>query len=140
MCTTELARLLILHPEFEKRNVKVAAVSCDSVESHKKWIEDIRLYANRSNTTYFPYPIIADEARDLATKLLMLDPDEKDASGIPLTARAVFVIDPKKKMRLSILYPANVGRNFEYVFLSRNDFRLIDFFVVRFCVWLMLCS
>lgn len=108
-----MARLLVLHPEFAKRNVKVVALSCDCVESHKKWIDDIKLFANRSNNADFPYPIIADEGRDLATLLQMLDPDEKDASGIPLTARAVFVIDPKKKMRLSILYPANVGRNFE---------------------------
>lgn len=113
VCTTELARLLDLHPEFAKRNVKIAAVSCDSVESHKKWIDDIKLYANCAISADFPYPIIADEERDLATKLHMIDPDEKDASGIPLTARAVFVIDPKKKMRLSILYPANVGRNFK---------------------------
>lgn len=113
VCTTELARLLVLHPEFVKRNVKIAAVSCDSVDSHKKWIDDIKLYANCLTYNEFPYPIIADEGRDLATKLLMIDPDEKDALGIPVTARAVFVIDPKKKMRLSILYPANVGRNFE---------------------------
>lgn len=113
MCTTELARLLVLHPEFVKRGVKIAAVSCDSVESHKKWIEDIKSYANAGNSNAFPYPIIADEDRNLATQLLMIDPDEKDAAGIPVTARAVFVIDPKKKMRLSILYPANVGRNFE---------------------------
>lgn len=88
-------------------------MSCDNVESHKKWIDDIKLYANCATSADFPYPIIADEGRDLATKLFMIDPDEKDASGIPLTARAVFVVDPKKKMRLSILYPANVGRNFE---------------------------
>lgn len=64
----------------------------------------------------FPYPIIEDESRELATKLGMLDPAEVDQKGIPLAARAVFVIDPKKKMRLSILYPATSGRNFEYVF------------------------
>lgn len=113
MCTTELSRLLSLYPEFTKRNVKVAALSCDGVESHKKWIEDIKLYSLNTTNVEFPYPIIADEYRDLATKLLMIDPDEKDSSGIPVTARAVFIIDPKKKMRLSILYPATVGRNFE---------------------------
>lgn len=61
----------------------------------------------------FPYPIIADENRDIAVELQMIDPDEKDSKGLPLTARAVFIIDPNKKMRLSILYPATTGRNFE---------------------------
>lgn len=139
VCTTELARLLVLHPEFVKRNVKIAAVSCDSVESHKKWIDDIKLYSNTCINNDFPYPIIADEERDLATKLQMLDPDEKDAIGIPVSARAVFIIDPKKKMRLSILYPANVGRNFEYVFVQYNlNFFLNKIiFVVKYYVWLM---
>lgn len=114
VCTTELARVLKLMPEFEKRNVKVIALSCDSVESHKSWINDIKMYGQCMSDT-FPYPIIADEDRKLATKLNMIDPDEKDSDGVPLTARAVFIIDPKKKMRLSILYPATTGRNFEYV-------------------------
>lgn len=74
-------------PEFEKRNVKLIALSCDSVESHKGWIEDIKAFAKPKDS--FPYPIIADEDRDLAAKLGMIDPDEKDAQGMPLTARAV---------------------------------------------------
>lgn len=114
VCTTELARVVTLHPEFVKRNTKVIALSCDSVESHKKWCNDIKVYGGCAGDN-FPYPIIADEDRELATELQMLDPDEKDAQGIPLTARAVFIVDPNKKMRLSILYPATTGRNFEYV-------------------------
>lgn len=93
--------------------MKIAALSCDNVESHKNWIEDIKSHANQTACTGFPYPIIADESRDLATKLNMIDPDEKDADGVPLTARAVFIIDSKKRMRLSLLYPATVGRNFK---------------------------
>lgn len=62
---------------------------------------------------HFPYPIIADEKREIAVLLNMIDPDEKDKNGLPLTARAVFVISPDKKLRLSILYPATTGRNFE---------------------------
>lgn len=112
VCTTELARVLELIPEFTKRNVKVIALSCDNVDSHNKWLKDIKMYA-QSTEASFPYPIIADEKRDLATKLQMIDLDEKDANGIPLTARAVFIIDSNKKMRLSILYPATTGRNFE---------------------------
>lgn len=101
-----------LVPEFSKRNTKIIALSCDSVATHKKWCEDIKLYAGYT-ADQFPYPIIADEDRSLATELGMLDPDEKDSDGIPVTARAVFIIDPMKKMRLSILYPATTGRNFE---------------------------
>lgn len=82
------------------------------MESHKKWANDIKVYGSCPGDS-FPYPIIADEDRELASELEMLDPDEKDAHGIPLTARAVFVVDPNKKMRLSILYPATTGRNFE---------------------------
>ena len=61
----------------------------------------------------FPYPIVADDNRNLAVKLGMLDPDEKDSKGLPLTARAVFIVGPDKKLKLSILYPATTGRNFE---------------------------
>lgn len=95
-----------------KRNAKIIALSCDSVETHNKWCDDIKVFAGYSGDQ-FPYPIIADEGRELAIELGMLDPDEKDAEGIPLTARAVFIIDPLKKMRLSLLYPATTGRNFE---------------------------
>lgn len=61
----------------------------------------------------FPYPIIEDKERNIAAKLGMVDKDELDMSGMALTARAVFVVDPNKKYRLSILYPATTGRNFE---------------------------
>lgn len=61
----------------------------------------------------FPYPIIDDEKRHLAVKFNMLDIDEIGQAGIPLTCRAVFIIDPTKKFRLSMLYPATTGRNFE---------------------------
>lgn len=62
-----------------------------------------------------PFPIIADPKRDLAVKLGMLDPDEKDNDGMPVTARCVFIIGPDKKMKLSILYPATTGRNFDEI-------------------------
>lgn len=112
VCTTELAQLVKLTPEFKRRNTKIIGLSCDSVDSHKKWSRDIQVYAGNSGDE-LPYPIIADENRALATQLNMIDPDEKDSNGIPLSARAVFIIDPKKRMRLSILYPATTGRNFE---------------------------
>lgn len=113
VCTTELSRVAQLKDEFDKRGVKLIALSCDGVESHKGWIEDIKAYGKLSGE--FPYPIIADEKRDLAVKMGMLDPDEKDAAGLPLTCRAVFIIGPDKKLKLSILYPATTGRFFDEV-------------------------
>ena len=114
VCTTELARVAKLMPNFEKLGVKVIALSCNSVDSHHIWIEDIKAYGELADTE-FPYPIIEDESRKLATLLGMLDPAELDSHGIPMTARAVFIIDSAKKMRLSILYPATTGRNFDEI-------------------------
>ncbi|XP_076618993.1 peroxiredoxin 6a isoform X2 [Colletes latitarsis] len=114
VCTTELARVAKLMPEFKKLGVKVIALSCNSIDSHRKWIEDIKSYGEITDKE-FPYPIIEDETRKLATLLGMLDPAEVDSHGIPLTARAVYIIDPAKKMRLSILYPATTGRNFDEI-------------------------
>nr|XP_058947029.1 peroxiredoxin-6-like [Pocillopora verrucosa] len=113
VCTTELGRAAALTSEFEKRGVKLIALSCDGVESHKGWIKDIQGYSGLSGD--FPYPIIADEKRELAVKLGMIDPDEKDAQGLPLTARAVFIIGPDKRLKLSLLYPATTGRNFDEI-------------------------
>ncbi|XP_005182562.1 peroxiredoxin-6 [Musca domestica] len=112
VCTTELARVAQLLPEFKKRNVKPIALSVDTVDSHRGWIEDIKAYGSLSS---FDYPIIADDKRELATKLNMLDKDELNKDGIPLTCRAVFIVDNNKKLRLSILYPATTGRNFDEI-------------------------
>jgi len=112
VCTTELGRVQALSQEFKKRGVKLAALSCDSTESHNGWIKDILAY---NNLTEFSYPIIADPNRDIATLYGMLDPDEKDGAGIPLTCRAVFIVGPDKRLKLSILYPATTGRNFDEI-------------------------
>ena len=92
MCTTELGRVAQLAPEFDKRGVKMIALSCNNVESHKGWIEDIKAYNKGGN---FPYSIIADPGRDLAVKFGMVDPDEKDNQGLPLTCRAVSAVSFK---------------------------------------------
>jgi len=113
VCTTELGRVAQLMPEFQKRGVKPFALSVDSAESHRAWIKDVQAHCNCEGK--FPYPIIADEKRELAVKLGMVDPDEKDAQGMPLTCRAVFVIGPDAKLKLSILYPATTGRNFDEI-------------------------
>lgn len=117
VCTTELGEVGKLLPEFAKRGVKVLALSSNTTESHKGWIKDIEAYTTDSNVDY---PIIADLNKDIATLYGGLDPDEKDKTGMPLSARAVFVIGPDKKLKLSILYPATTGRNF------REILRVID--------------
>jgi len=114
VCTTELGRVVTLKPEFDKRGVKMIALSCDNVEDHKGWGKDVMEYAGCGSTA-LPFPIIADEDRSLAVQLGMVDPDERTASGLALTARCVFVIGPDKKLKLSILYPATTGRNFNEI-------------------------
>eukprot|EP00730_Choanoeca_flexa_P005908 TRINITY_DN12048_c0_g4_i2.p1 TRINITY_DN12048_c0_g4~~TRINITY_DN12048_c0_g4_i2.p1 ORF type:complete len:157 (+),score=39.24 TRINITY_DN12048_c0_g4_i2:79-549(+) len=112
VCTTELSIVGKLVPEFEKRNCKVIALSVDNVDDHKAWSKDVCSFGGYES---LPYPIIADEKRELAVALGMLDADEKDKAGVPLTARAVFIIGPDKKVKLSLLYPATTGRNFDEV-------------------------
>ncbi|XP_035719264.1 peroxiredoxin-6-like [Vespa mandarinia] len=129
VCTTELARVVKLMPEFQRMGVKVIALSCNSVDSHRKWIEDIKSYGEITDEE-FPYPIIEDESRKLATMLGMLDPAEIDSQGLPLSARAVFIIDPAKKMRLSILYPATTGRNFDEILRVIESLLLTEKFKV----------
>merc|ERR1712107_12582 len=113
VCTTELGRVQMLSNDFAKRGLKLIALSCDEVDSHNGWIKDIIAYNNLQ--TGFSYPIIADPKREVATLYGMMDPDEKDAKGIPLTCRAVFIIGPDKRLKLSLLYPATTGRNFDEI-------------------------
>jgi len=112
VCTTELARAAKISDEFKKRGVKMIALSIDSVEDHRNWSKDVMAY-NTVAESPLPFPIIADDKRELSVKLGMLDPDEIDKDGMPLTARCVFVIGPDKRLKLSILYPATTGRNFD---------------------------
>ncbi|XP_028666540.1 peroxiredoxin-6 [Erpetoichthys calabaricus] len=115
VCTTELGRAARLAGEFQKRNVKMIALSIDSVEDHLGWSKDINFYNGEPASATLPFPIIADDKRELAIQLGMLDPDERDKDGIPLTARCVFVVGPDKRLKLSILYPATTGRNFDEI-------------------------
>ena len=121
VCTTELGRVQELHGEFEKRGCKVIALSIDTVKCHQTWIEDVKDY-NKLGT--FDYPIIADKSRDIATLYGMLDPEEKDSEGLPLTCRSLFVIGPDKRLKLQILYPASCGRNFEEVIRVLDSLQL----------------
>ncbi len=107
VCTTELGRVANLKPEFEKRNVKMIAISVDDLESHKGWIGDI----NETQNCTVNYPIIADPDRKVATMYDMIHPNALDN----LTVRTVFIIGPDKKVKLQLTYPASTGRNFDEI-------------------------
>ncbi|GAB3934665.1 peroxiredoxin [Mucilaginibacter myungsuensis] len=107
VCTTELGRTAALKEEFAKRNVKVAALSIDSVASHKEWIKDI----NETQGVEVTFPIIADEDRKIAEAYDMIHPN----ASLNATIRSLFIIGPDKKIKLIITYPASTGRNFNEV-------------------------
>jgi len=105
VCTTELGRVANLKAEFEKRNVKVIALSVDPVDSHKGWINDI----NETQHCTMNYPIVADPERKVAQLYDMIHPNAMDN----MTVRSVFIIGPDKKVKLTLTYPASTGRNFD---------------------------
>jgi thioredoxin-dependent peroxiredoxin len=107
VCTTELGKTASLKDEFAKRNVKVIALSVDSVESHKKWINDI----NETQDVEVTFPIIADEDRKIAEAYDMIHPN----ASVNATVRSLFIIGPDKKIKLIITYPASTGRNFQEI-------------------------
>lgn len=104
VCTTELGATAKLQAEFEKRGVKVAALSVDGLESHKGWIKDI----NETQNTTVNFPIIADEDRKVAELYDMIHPNASEK----FTVRSLFIIGNDKKIKLIITYPASTGRNF----------------------------
>lgn len=107
VCTTELGAVAKLRAEFDKRNVKVLAISADPLESHQKWIGDI----NETQNTVVNYPLIADPEFKVANLYGMIHPNVTDK----FTVRSVFVIGPDKKVKLTITYPASTGRNFDEI-------------------------
>jgi len=110
-------------PEFQKRNVKVAALSVDPYDSHRKWISDIE----ETQKCKVNYPIIPDENRSTAQLYGMLDQTNVEQStGMPLTVRSVFIIDPKQTVRWMITYPASCGRNFDEILRCVDSLQLTD--------------
>ena len=107
ICTTELGKTASLKGEFDKRNVKVIALSVDSVESHKGWINDI----NETQNVEVNFPIIGDESREIALAYDMIHPN----ASLTATVRSLFVIAPDKTIKLTITYPASTGRNFQEI-------------------------
>ncbi|XP_029473501.1 peroxiredoxin-6-like [Rhinatrema bivittatum] len=114
VCTTELARAAQLYPEFARRGIRMISLSVNSMEDHRGWIKDINAYNGDKISGAMPFPMIADEKRDVSIKLGMLNA-ETDYIDLPLTVRSVFIIDPDKKLKLSLLYPASTGRNFDEI-------------------------
>ena len=104
VCTTELGRTAQLQNEFDKRNVKVLAVSVDPVDKHLGWIGDI----NETQNTNVEFPLIADDDRTVSGLYDMIHPN----ASATATVRSVFVIGPDKKVKLTLTYPASTGRNF----------------------------
>ncbi|WP_228235395.1 peroxiredoxin [Allomuricauda sp. M10] len=104
VCTTELGTAAKFKGEFDKRNVKMMALSVDGAESHKEWIKDI----NETQHTTVNFPIIADEDRKVSDLYDMIHPNANDT----FTVRSVFIIGPDKKVKLILTYPASTGRNF----------------------------
>jgi alkyl hydroperoxide reductase subunit AhpC len=119
VCTTELGLTAKLKDEFAKRNVKVIALSVDPVDSHKKWINDI----NETQNTKVNFPIIADADRKVSTLYDMIHPN----ASATATVRSLFVIDPKKVIRLIITYPASTGRNFDEVLRVIDSLQLTEY-------------
>ena len=110
VCTTELGAFAKMKDEFERRGVKMIGLSANDLGSHDRWIKDI----NEIASTNLQFPIIADAGRKIAFLYDMVDAQDLtnvDEKGIAFTIRAVFIIDPSKKIRLTMLYPASVGRN-----------------------------
>jgi thioredoxin-dependent peroxiredoxin len=118
VCTTELGYTAKLKSEFAKRNAKVLALSVDPVDSHKGWINDI----NETQNTKVNFPILADADRKVSTLYDMIHPNASDS----FTVRSVFIIDPKKKVRLTITYPASTGRNFDEILRVIDSLQLTD--------------
>ena len=118
VCTTELGFTAKLKDEFEKRGVKAIALSVDDVESHQGWIKDI----NKTQNTTVNVPIIADQDRKVSELYGFIHPNASET----LTVRSLVIIDPNKKVRLIITYPASTGRNFHEILRVIDSLQLTD--------------
>jgi peroxiredoxin (alkyl hydroperoxide reductase subunit C) len=107
VCTTEMGRTSKLAEQFAARNVKPIGLSTDTVDEHLKWIADV----NDTQHTDLQFPIVADPELKVAKLYDMIHPNQSDTAAV----RSVFIIDPKKKIRLTMTYPMNVGRNFDEI-------------------------
>lgn len=118
VCTTELGTVARLKPEFDKRGVKVIGLSVDPADSHHGWAQDIE----ETQGTALNFPLIADHDRKVSTLLDLIHPNASDTT----TVRTVLVIDPAKKLRLTLTYPASTGRNFAEILRTIDSLQLTD--------------
>lgn len=118
VCTTELGAVAKLKPEFDKRGVKVVGLSVDPVDRHNEWAADIA----RTQGAELNFPLIADHDRRIADLLGLIHPNASDTA----TVRSVFVIDPARKVRLTLTYPASTGRNFAEILRTIDSLQLTD--------------
>lgn len=118
VCTTELGFTAKLKDEFSNRGVKAIALSVDDVESHHGWINDI----NETQKTTVNFPILADKDRKVSTLYDFIHPNASET----LTVRSLVIIDPNKKVRLIITYPASTGRNFHEILRVVDSLQLTD--------------
>jgi len=118
VCTTELGKTSELKPEFDKRNTKVLALSVDGIDNHKGWIADI----NETQNTEVEFPIIADQDKKVSELYDFIHPN----ASATLTVRSLLIIDPNKKVRLIITYPASTGRNFIEILRVLDSLQLVD--------------
>ncbi|WP_066437035.1 peroxiredoxin [Chryseobacterium sp. CCH4-E10] len=118
VCTTELGYTSKLKSEFDKRDTKVIALSVDGVEDHQNWIKDI----NETQDTNVQFPIIADKDRRISELYDFIHPN----ASATATVRSLLIIDPEKKVRLIITYPASTGRNFNEILRVLDSLQLVD--------------
>ncbi|MBM9402586.1 peroxiredoxin [Gluconacetobacter azotocaptans] len=118
VCTTELGAVVRLAPEWEKRNTKVIGLSVDPVGSHREWEQDIA----ETQGAQVNFPLIADADGRVAALYDMIHP----AADAKVTVRTVFIIDPDKRIRLTLTYPPSAGRNFDEVLRVLDSLQLTD--------------
>lgn len=118
VCTTEMGRTAQLAAEFEKRNTKPLGLSTDTVAEHVKWIRDV----DETQRTTLDFPIVADADLKVARLYDMIHPAQSTTEAV----RSVFIIDPNKKIRLTLTYPMNVGRNFDEILRVIDALQLAD--------------
>lgn len=118
VCTTEMGRTAQLSDQFKARNTKPLGLSTDGVEEHLEWMKDV----DDTQNTHVDFPIVADADKKIAELYDMIHPNESDTAAV----RSVFIIDPDKKIRLTMTYPMSVGRNFDEILRTIDALQASD--------------